>query len=109
MAKVVTPPSTGGVVPLSANVTVGRAATLMVTLPDVAEPWLAVTVAAWLVVRVVLAAPPESESTTGLLKVPALVMKVTGTPESGFPDASNTTAVSVLDPPAGGTVVGLAV
>ena len=89
-------------------VTVGRADTDIVTSADFVPPAVADTVAVLFVVSVVRAMPVLSVLTTGALNVPDVVVKVTGTPAIELPEASTTTALSVLVPPFEGTDVGLA-
>ncbi len=55
------------------------------SVPDVPPPALAVTVAAAVVVSVVVAFPRLSVTALGTLSVPAEVENVTGTPPSGLP------------------------
>ena len=75
---------------------------------DVPTPTLAVTVAASDVVIVLFAVPAASVFTTLALSVPVVVENVTGTPAIRLPLTSNTTALTVLDPPAAAIVAGLA-
>jgi hypothetical protein len=71
-------------------------------------PTLAVTIASWLVVRVVDALPSGPVGTTANESVPAVVVNDTGEDGSTLPLMSNTLAVIVVDPPVFGTVAGLA-
>lgn len=74
----------------------------------VPTPTLAVTVAATDVVSVLLAAPLTSVLVMLSLRVPAVVEKVTGTPTRNAPLTSKTMALMTLEPPAAGTVAGVA-
>ena len=71
-------------------------------------PTLAVTVATWLVVRVVEAAPSAPAVTSVCDKTPEVVVNDTGEDGSGLPLMSKTFAVTVVVPPVFGTVAGLA-
>ena len=71
-------------------------------------PTLAVTVAACAVVSVVDALPFTSVLTMLALRVPAVVVKVTGMPVMRFPLTSKTVAAIVVEPPSAGTVAGVA-
>ena len=75
---------------------------------DVPTPTLAVTVACTDVVSVLFAVPVASVCATPSLSVPAVVEKVTGTPDSTLPFTSKTIALIVLVPPDAGTVAGVA-
>jgi hypothetical protein len=109
MEKVVTVPTLGLADPdAKLIVTTGRADTDIVTSADFVPPAVAETVAALFVVSVVRAMPALSVLTTGELKVPDVVVNVTGTPAIALPDASTTTALRLLVPPLEGTDVGLA-
>ena len=90
---------------------VGAVATATFTVPvvtAVAPPVVAVTVAAALVVSVVLACPDESVVAVLLDNVPTSVVNATGTPDSPLPLRSSTVAVIVDEPPLAGTLVGFA-
>ena len=71
-------------------------------------PAVAVTVAVLLVFSVVCALPRSSVLTTDAVKVPTVVVKVTGTPPSTLPFGSATDAVMTDAPPLCDTVPGLA-
>jgi hypothetical protein len=71
-------------------------------------PTLAVTVAGWLVVRIVEAAPSGPVVARVVESVPAVVVNETGEEGRAFPLMSNTFAVTVEVPPVFGTSAGLA-
>jgi hypothetical protein len=75
---------------------------------DPCAPTLAVTVACRLVVSVVDATPLSFVETNAADRVPAVVVKVTGTEGRGLPLMSRTLAAMLVDPPTAGTVAGLA-
>ena len=107
--NVVTVPTLGFVEPeAKLIVAVGRADTDIVTSVDFVPPAVADTVAALVVVSVVRATPALSVLTTEELNDPDVVLNVTGTPLIALPDASTTTAVTVVLPPLAGIDVGLA-
>jgi hypothetical protein len=110
---------------------VGAAAMLTMTLPDAVPdaagvvgvvgvpvvgvgdvelptPTLAVTVAEMAVVSVTDATPAALVFATPALRVPVVVVNVTGTAFIRLPLTSKTVALMVVDPPSAGTVAGLA-
>src|SRR5262249_1393979 len=72
-------------------------------------PALAVTLAVRVAVRVVVAPPVPSVGARGRLTAPPAPVKETGTPGSRLPAMSRTRAAMVDEPPAAGSVAGLAV
>lgn len=103
------PPSVGVDPDATVIATVGRADSVTIVAVEVVPPAVAVTLACCVVDSVVRAVPAVSVLTTVALNVPAVVAKVTGTPPSGFPDASTTCALIVVVPPVDGTDAGFAV
>ena len=87
---------------LSVTLTVPESAAL-------APPELAVTVAAAFVVSCVMASPLLFDTTVVCESVPAVVLKLTGTPSSPLPCASCTFAVIVAVPPDADSACGFAV
>src|SRR5262245_30387922 len=104
------------------TVMLGALRTLTVTVPDVdplppdpeppvpvePTPTDAVTVACWLVVNTITAAPLLLVTPTSADNVPAVVVKSTGEPTNALPLTSRTVAVIVEAPPAADTDCGLA-
>ena len=80
-------------------------ATAPVPEPD-DTPAAAVTFVVFDEIRIVRATPDESVSTTERLRVPASVVKVTGTPGRALPPESTTLAEIVDDPPLAGSDIG---
>jgi hypothetical protein len=100
--------ATVGVVVVVVTTTVGASLTATATVAE-REPAVAVTVAALLVVSVVVASPPAALLTSVAPSVPEVVENDTGTPARLLPSASLTVAATVTVPPVEGTSAGFAV